>query len=135
MNNPATFQLEKYFIDKVRLDFDTDSARKINVLLNPKGVFDNKNSRFDLTLELSVTDSENQETELVFINCIGTFVFENMDSGVPDYFYTNAVAILFPYLRAFLSTITTQASIEPLVLPTYNLSILEGPLRENTVNA
>lgn len=134
MNKPATFQLEDYFVNKVRLDFETKNAHKIEVNLIPKGTFDSKNSKYNLTLELSLTDSENNNNELVFINCIGTFIFEDLSKGIPDFFYINSIAILFPYLRAFLSTVTTQAGIDPLVLPTYNLSALETPLRNNTTN-
>jgi len=134
MNKPAAFQLEDYFINKVRLNFETKNAQKIDVNLIPKGTFDSKNSKYNLTLELSLTDTENSKNELVYINCIGTFIFEDLSKGIPDFFYVNSIAILFPYLRAFLSTITTQSGIEPLVLPTYNLSALETPLRNNTIN-
>lgn len=35
---------------------------------------------------------------------------------------TNALAILFPYLRALVSTVTAQSGREPLVLPTVNIT-------------
>jgi preprotein translocase subunit SecB len=34
----------------------------------------------------------------------------------------NSPAIGFPYLRAFVSTFTTNAGVTPIVLPTYNFS-------------
>ncbi len=34
----------------------------------------------------------------------------------------NSPAIAFPYLRAFVSTFTTNAGVNPIVLPTYNFS-------------
>lgn len=42
------------------------------------------------------------------------------------------MAILFPYIRAFVSTVTLQANVMPILLPTVNLSSLESRLRENT---
>ncbi|CAM4366664.1 hypothetical protein AQBE111736_13510 [Aquirufa beregesia] len=44
------------------------------------------------------------------------------------------MAILFPYLRAFISLVTLQINIPPLILPTLNLSSLEADLRKNTFN-
>jgi len=51
---------------------------------------------------------------------------------IPDFFYKNSIAILFPYLRAYLSLVTTQANVPGIILPTYNLSGLEEELRSNT---
>ncbi|EXZ22215.1 pretranslocase subunit SecB family protein, partial [Bacteroides fragilis str. S13 L11] len=51
---------------------------------------------------------------------------------IPNFFYPNSIAILFPYVRAFVSTLTLQANIKPILLPTLNLSSLQDTLRENT---
>lgn len=51
---------------------------------------------------------------------------------IPDFFYANSIAIIFPYIRAFVSTLTLQANIPPIVLPTLNLSQLRTILRDNT---
>lgn len=44
----------------------------------------------------------------------------------------NAIAILFPYLRSFISTVTAQSGMPPFILPTFNiLALLEnGPKEE-----
>lgn len=36
----------------------------------------------------------------------------------------NAVAILFPYVRAQLTLITSQPEVEPIVLPVFNISTI-----------
>jgi preprotein translocase subunit SecB len=78
-------------------------------------------------------------TELPFaeILCIGIFKFENSINfeEIPDYFYRNCIAILFPYVRAYLSIVTTQANVPGIMLPTMNLSSLEKTLRQNTTNS
>lgn len=53
---------------------------------------------------------------------------------MPSYFYRNSIAIVFPYIRAFISTVTLQANIPPIILPTMNLTSLEIPLKQNTTN-
>ncbi|MBQ2321387.1 MAG: protein-export chaperone SecB, partial [Bacteroidales bacterium] len=44
----------------------------------------------------------------------------------------NSVAIIFPYIRAFVSTISLQANVNPIVLPTINLTGLTGELKRQT---
>lgn len=71
-----------------------------------------------------------------FINilCKACFVFKEPVAfeEIPNYFYLNSIAILFPYIRAFVSIITLQANINALVLPTMNLASLQETLKENT---
>ena len=51
---------------------------------------------------------------------------------IPEYFYPNSIAIIFPYIRAFVSTLSLQANVKPIVLPTINLIGLTNELKENT---
>jgi preprotein translocase subunit SecB len=66
--------------------------------------------------------------------CKARFVFREpvLLEEIPDYFYLNSIAILFPYVRAFVSIITLQANINPLMLPTMNLASLQETLKKNT---
>lgn len=52
---------------------------------------------------------------------------------IPPYFYPNSIAILFPYIRSFVSTLTLQANMKPIILPTMNLTSLQEDLRKNTI--
>ena len=45
-------------------------------------------------------------------------------SGWDNRWESNALAILFPYLRALVSTITAQSGREPVLLPTMNIAQL-----------
>ena len=54
-------------------------------------------------------------------------------NSIPSFFYKNAIAIMFPYVRAFISTLTLQANTKLLNLGLMNLSSLEKPLIENTI--
>ncbi len=39
-----------------------------------------------------------------------------------NFIHINAPAIAFPYLRSFISTLTINAGIDPIILPTFNFS-------------
>ena len=55
-------------------------------------------------------------------------------NDIPGFFYPNSIAILFPYIRAFVSTLTLQANVTPIVLPTLNLTNLQEKLKKNTTS-
>lgn len=48
------------------------------------------------------------------------------------FFYTNAPALLFPYIRAYISTLTNLSGFEPINLPTLNMTQLGKELEQNT---
>lgn len=54
--------------------------------------------------------------------CIKVF-FDIQTSDIDiKIFEKNAVAILFPYLRALVSTYTANANVAPVILPTMNIN-------------
>lgn len=131
----ASFSIEKYYFDKVNIDFEHYSKDKLFVDFKPSGVFNKSDSTFNLTFNFSAfTSDEKGAKPFVYMRCIGIFKFENANTlaDIPSYFYRNSIALLFPYLRAYVSLVTNQANISSLVLPTMNLISLESPLKENT---
>ena len=51
----------------------------------------------------------------------GFFCLETEDQRIQDS-ETNAVAILFPFIRAIVSTYTVNANIAPVILPPMNIN-------------
>lgn len=50
---------------------------------------------------------------------------------LPHYFAVNAPAILFPYIRAYISLLTSLSGVGTVLLPTLNLSSLSKELLNN----
>lgn len=110
----------------------TESVIKLNPEVEPNdelevnfeqtiGVHDTEN-RMRLLLNTSITDKNKALS--IAVKAEGFFEFdeglnEDMKEG---FFNTNAPAILFPYIRAYISTLSTLSGIKPIVLPTLNLS-------------
>lgn len=115
------------------MDFNIPNDAELNISFNPKGVFYVKEARYDLVFDVTVDWSETG-TEVVKVSCEASFSFGNKVSieDIPDYFYPNSLAIVFPYVRAFVSTISLQANVQPVVLPTVNLMGLTEKLKEQT---
>jgi preprotein translocase subunit SecB len=131
---PAAFSIVNYQFDKVNIDLEHQQTDELNLGFDTKGVFINDSKSFELTFIVQVKN-DNESKPFITIRCKGLFKFENINSfeEIPDFFYRNSIAILFPYVRAYLSLVTTQANVQGIILPTMNLSNLEGELRKNTI--
>ena len=136
MSQKAAFQLEKYTFNKINIDLENKTKDKMSVGFLPSGIFNPELSQFKLKFTFKAFfEDKGEDDPFVLIECVGIFKFEEdvKELGhIPSFFYRNAIAILFPYLRAFVSMVTLQANVPPVVLPTLNLSDLEQPLKENT---
>jgi preprotein translocase subunit SecB len=117
------------------IDLELNTSKNLFVDFSPSGIFNKADSTYILTFYFSALSSEEKGTKpFLNVRCNGVFKLNNVNDleDIPNFFYRNSIAILFPYLRAFVSIITNQANIPGIVLPTMNLSALENPLRENT---
>jgi preprotein translocase subunit SecB len=65
------------------------------------------------------------------VEIIGLFKFTGDFDEVKNFLYLNAPAILFPYLRAYISTLTTLSGLDTYTLPTMNLSSLKDELEKS----
>ena len=129
----AAFSIINYQFDKVRIDLNNHKSKDLALAFETKGLYVNENSTFELQFVVNVSNKV-AENPFVEISCKGNFKFENVLSfeEIPDFFYRNSIAILFPYVRAYISLVTTQANVPGIILPTLNLSNLETELKSNT---
>lgn len=131
----ASFSIEKYYFNQVHIDMNHRTSDNLFVDFDPSGEFKINEKIYILSFIFSAFSSKEKDTApFVQVKCVGVFKFEDVNSidDVPDFFYRNSIAILFPYMRAYISIVTNQANIPQIMLPTLNLSALEKPLKENT---
>jgi preprotein translocase subunit SecB len=131
----AAFSLVNYKFSKVKIDIENHQSGNLDISFLPRGEFSVSDSSYELIFDVNLAEKETPQMVYVSIQCHGFFKFEHVDSleQIPDFFYTNCIAILFPYIRAYLSLVTTQANVPGVILPTLNLSHLESTLRANTI--
>lgn len=132
--NKAAFSIVGYQFNQVTLNYTNFNKEDMQVGFMPSGIYDEDKSEYELQFVTAVFNKEENENPFLSINCIATFKFEEQTNqiDIPDFFYTNAIAILFPYVRAYASLITTQANVPGLILPTLNLSDLADDLKKET---
>ncbi len=132
----AIFTLKTYRFNRIDINLEgMPSNRDFNwkLEITPKGAYNKKEKKFFLIFDF-VAKIDGVENFYIKINCTGLYMFNECleFSCIPDYFYSNSIAILFPYIRAFIGTVTLQANIPAVILPTFNLSSLKEDLKNNT---
>lgn len=109
-------------------DFSTD----LNISFNPSGKLNMQSKKFELTVETSINNADNSLTVNVLIVGFFEYSIDSDDSKLETYFYTNAPAIIFPYIRAYISALTALSGYTPIHLPTINFSSIGETLKKNT---
>ncbi len=129
----STFQFLDYKINKSVIEFKQNGLNdKFNINFAPSGVIDKTKSEFYLNLAIQINNEDN--TKNIEIDVTATYYFDSSEKieNLSLYFYTSSTAILFPYIRAYIATLTNLSGHETINLPTLNLTELGNLLKENT---
>lgn len=134
----AAFSFDGYIFKTFQFhEHEKESFDGLSITINPSGVYYKRQKKYHLTLRFSASipneNSSHLDAELISIVMVAHFSLSDGIDEIPEFFYPNCIAIVFPYLRAFISTLTLQANTNQILLPILNLSHLEEPLRINTI--
>jgi preprotein translocase subunit SecB len=129
----ASFAIVDYKFDEVSLSLKNRTSDDLQISFEPSGILNLTEKSYNLNFKTTITTSDDTSV-FIAVNCSSRFTFKELthEDDVPDFFYRNAIAILFPYVRAYISLLTTQANINGVILPTLNLIHLETTLKEHT---
>lgn len=136
--NTAAFKFSDYKILSFSLSHamtENGDEATVKIDFEPSGQYNKTTGEFLLVLNVR-GDLEPNKEEVIRLKSTATFAFEAGTplESIPDFFYMNAIAIFFPYVRAFISTVSLQSNGPVMVLSLLNLSNLEAPLKANTKN-
>lgn len=103
---------------------------EIPVELSITPLIESNEKKLKVTLETKIFESseENNYPFEMAISITGNFEAEGDE---PRKFEKNAIAIMYPYVRAIVSTYTASANISPLILPAINVNKLIEEQEEN----
>lgn len=112
-------------------------AAKIKIEILPSGLINETSKAFQLNLIVNVTDENESFTSS--ITAVGIFNFKNVTKkdDLPNYFFVNAPAIIYPYIRSYIAGLTALSGMDAINLPLMAMGNLGAKLKENTqsVNA
>ena len=131
-NTDVKFRFLNFAVKESHIVLNQQGEFKINVDLNPKGFVFKALNQFHLEFDVEIKEESNK----FHIKVIGIGIFEfdpntNIEQYKSNYFTINAPAIVFPYIRAYISNLTTQSGLFTVTLPTFNLSGLAEALKSN----
>ena len=126
MNNyKSALIFEKYVVDKVSFqrnsEYDSNEKKQIEFTINKEVEKDDNNN---MTVRLSAfIFQKSKEYNYPFEMEITLTVFFKIDNPSNEINYEpNAIAILYPYIRAIVSTYTASANVMPLILSAINVN-------------
>lgn len=128
MANKSSFKFIDYIISRSIFDSKPELKESdFDIKIEPSGLI--RGNEFQLFLKLKVWNEE--ESSLIMVEAIGLFQFEGEYETIKNYFLLNAPAILFPYVRAYISGLTALSGRDTITIPAMNLSSLKDELEEN----
>ena len=134
----ASFSLKNYRFPQIHLNLshlvDEREIVDVSISIIPQGIYKQSIQEYLLKVHCQLLLQGDRDSPMVDVHCEAVFGFnEDLSIGqIPDYFYPNSVAIIFPYVRAMISTLSLQANTIPVILPTMNLTNLQEELKRNT---
>lgn len=123
----SSFKFNGYLVkhSEINLSENIPDGEKLKIEIEPSGI--KKGIDFTLTLSLHLHDDGGLFD--LKADVLGYFTFKDEVNVIPNYFTLNAPAILFPYIRAYVSLLTSLSGKGTVNLPTLNLSGLSDKLR------
>lgn len=121
----AKFRFLRYNIIKSSIEIDDNKVvnEDLTVEFSQEGAECIENNLYKHTLGVDIMDKNNVMRIKVVV--IGLFEFDrDVDEKLKSTFFnSSAPAILFPYVRAYVTTLTGLSGVNPIILPTLNLAV------------
>ncbi len=129
--NISKFRFKGYKITHSELNISGEQSEntEYSIGINAKGKTEKDN--FILTLDVSISSNDNSIDANVVVK--GTFNFNKEISKeiLNSLFCANAPAIMFPYVRAYISTLTALSGVDTVVIPTLAMTPLGEEIKES----
>ena len=129
----SSFKFKDYTVDKISLEKNpqfTDELQDEITEISEIMDFDCKINEIeafkkDVTLSVNIGNTNKLPYKL-YLELTGNFEYslgeENLDpKDIEKLFRRNAVTILFPYVRALVSSYTSVSNVSPLMIPAINI--------------
>jgi preprotein translocase subunit SecB len=128
----SNIQFLNTIVKESHIVFNRPGNYKIDINFEPKGVVIKSLNQFILLIKVNIRDVENGFH--IEIATESTFTYPE-NAVIEEYkkslFVTNAPAIVFPYIRAYISSLTALSGLPVLTLPTLILTEVGKNLSEN----
>lgn len=130
----SNIQFLNFRVRESHIVFNKIGDYKIDINFKPTGKIVKSLNQFILDLDVDIRDiNGNFHIELKTESLFNYPEDADLEEYKDGLFILNAPAIIFPYVRAYISSLTAQAGMPTLTLPTLNLAIIGEQLKENLI--
>lgn len=129
----SAFNFQGFKIVRSVIDWkEGELKRDFHITFEPSGIHFVKLNQFQLNLN-TIIENDSQLLHIE-VDAIATYNFKEGENPevLSNFFFINAPAILFPYIRAYVSALTTLSGMAPVTIPALNLTNLAADLQANT---
>jgi len=128
----AKIQFLRFLVKENHIVFRNITDYKIEIDFDASGFIDQKESKYYLNLVANVKDEDdNFEISIVTESVFNFDEDADVNELIESMFTLNAPAIVFPYIRAYISSLTALSGMPTLTIPTLNLSKVGETLKKN----
>lgn len=120
----AKFRFKGYKIVESHIVTNPEEEASQNLNVEFEQVIGVNEDGHDMRLEMTANINDENNALVIKIKVQGFFEFDsNLKPEEKDIFFrTSAPAILFPYVRAYITTLSSLSGVKPVILPTLNMS-------------
>lgn len=127
--NFINFVVPKFLFEKLSIEKEDDSFE-----IKPQAVINREKGQFHINIDIEINDSENSFLLKMF--AVGIFEFEvEKEEYLLNFMSINGPAIIFPYIRSFISSFTSLSGFDTITLPTLNLSGFKDDILNSLIDA
>lgn len=128
-NSISKLRFENYIVKKIKFDlnesFSGNSELELAFKFNHELQLDYEEKRAVVVLDCILFENsiKNDYPFGLEVSLLGFFEFDtNLEENqIINLLEVNGTAILFPYLRSLITTITSNVGIRPIIIPTMNI--------------
>lgn len=117
----SSLRFKKYIVKEANFKINEQfTEREVDIVFNVASNISIEGNNLNVELVSKIfNDAKNNDYPFEMnVVIVGNFEADNdIEKFVP-----NAIAILYPYVRAIVSTYTAQANVNPLILPAININ-------------
>lgn len=120
----AKFRFKGYRIIESHIVTNTEEQTSQNLNVEFEQTIGVNEEEHNMRLEMTANISDENKVLNIKVKAQGFFEFEtDLKPEEKDIFFrTSAPAILFPYVRAYITTLSSLSGVKPVILPTLNMS-------------
>ncbi|WET47710.1 protein-export chaperone SecB [Chryseobacterium indologenes] len=121
------FVVPKFLFEKIEIE---NNEELFDII--PQAILSYKKKQFHINIDIEIIDIKN--SFVIKMLAVGIFEFEKIEDNILKSFISvNGLAIIFPYIRAFISSYTALSGFDTITLPTLNLTSFKDSILEELI--